>query len=56
MEDTHRAARLNGLALENAFARRKKIRVAYVENVAVSRGFHGDKPRGEPTLKRLTRD
>ena len=44
---------MNGFALENAFARRNtKNGLLMRAMVAVNRGFHGGKPRGEPSLKR----
>ena len=44
---------MNGFALENAFARRNtKNGLLMCAMVAVNRGFHGGKPRGEPSLKR----
>ena len=53
-KDNRKAARLNGVALENAFARRKtKTGLLIRSMVAVNRRFHGGKPRGEPSLKRL---
>ena len=57
MGDTRKAARINGVALANAFARRKtKHGLCALCMVAVNRGFHGGKPRGEPSLKRLISD
>ena len=56
-KDTRKAARMNGFALENAFARRKtKKGLRMWSMVAVNRGFHGGKPRGEPSLKRLMQE
>ena len=54
MEDTRKAARVNGFALAHLFARRKpKDGLRIWSMVAVNRGFHGGMPRGEPSLKRL---
>ena len=54
MEDTRKAARMNGFALEHTFARRKtKNDLRRWSMVAVNRCFHGGMPRGEPSLKRL---
>ena len=54
MEEIWKAARINSFALESTFSRRKtKNGFVLCSMVAVNRGFHGGKPRGEPSLKRL---